>query len=140
MILSKSTAYGIRALAYLANHPDRICTLHEIAERLSVPEVYLGKILCELRRRRLVVSAKGIHGGYRLGQQAEEISFLDVFSILEPNPYMDMCILARGVCRPENACSVHFDWQDLRRSILAFLERKRISQVVESESGEQNQS
>lgn len=130
MIISKSTAYGIRALSYLASHPDRVCGLPEIASQLEIPSVYLGKILGELRRHRLIVSVRGIHGGYRLDVPPQSISFWDLFNILEPNPYVDQCILARGACEPSNGCEAHEDWQALRNEIIEFLRRKKISNAA----------
>jgi len=103
MIFSKATGYGIRALAYLAKHAgENPCGLREIAEAEQIPPLYLSKVLGDLRRQRLVRSTKGIHGGYVLAQQPQEISLLDVFRILEPDPYLDTCILGHGVCNVDN--------------------------------------
>lgn len=131
MIVSKTTAYGIRALAYLASQPpDRLCGLQEIAEHEKIPPVYLRKVLGELRRHRLLRSVKGIHGGYELARPPQTITLWEVFRVLEPDPYLDMCILGRGVCTPECACEVHEDWQNVRRDLVALLQTKTISHVA----------
>ena len=46
---------------------------------------------------------KGIHGGYELGRAPEAITLWEVFSLLEADPYMDMCILGNKVCSPESS-------------------------------------
>lgn len=131
MIFSKATSYGIRALAYLAGHAnEKPCGLREIAEAEQIPPLYLSKVLGDLRRQRLVRSTKGIHGGYVLAQPPQEISLLDVFHILEPDPHLDTCILGHGVCNPENACPLHADWLAMREELLAFLQNKTISNVA----------
>jgi Rrf2 family protein len=130
MILSKTTTYGIRALAYLATRRGCVCSLQEIAHQAAVPPIYLGKILNELRRSRIVASVRGIHGGYKLERPPEEISLLDVFFILDPNPYMDTCVLGLGLCHPENACSLHGDWQGIKQQVLDFLKSRTISQIA----------
>jgi Rrf2 family protein len=131
MILSKTTGYGIRALAYLAGQrTPRLCGLQEIAEHEGIPPVYLRKILGELRRHRFLRSVKGIHGGYELARPPEEIRLWDVFRVLEPDPYLDKCVLGQGLCRAEASCGLHRDWQAIRKDVVGMLRSKTIAQVV----------
>lgn len=131
MIFSKATGYGIRALAYIASQPEnRLCGLQEIAEHEGIPPAYLRKILGELRRRRFLKSVKGIHGGYELGRAAEAITLWDVFTVVEPDPYMDMCILGNKSCAPESSCAFHEDWQRLRKEIVALLQERTIAEAA----------
>ena len=131
MIFSKATGYGIRALAYLASQPDnRLCGLQEIAEHENIPPAYLRKVLGELRRHRFLRSVKGIHGGYELGRAPEEITLWDVFSVVEPDPYMDMCILGNKICAPECACAFHDDWQRVRKEIVDLLQERTIAEAA----------
>ncbi len=131
MIFSKATSYGIRALAYIASRPEhRLCGLQEIAEHEEIPPAYLRKILGELRRHRLLRSVKGIHGGYELGRDPEGITLWEVFKVLEPDPYMDACILGNKVCGPESACAFHEDWQRVRKDLVSILETRTISEAA----------
>ena len=131
MIFSKTTGYGIRALAYIASQPKhRLCGLQEIAEHEDIPAAYLRKILGELRRHRFLRSVKGIHGGYELGRPPEEITLWEVFRVLEPDPFMDMCILGNEVCGPEHSCAFHEDWQRVRKDLVSLLETRTISEAA----------
>ena len=131
MILSKATGYGIRALAFLANQPnDGLCGLTEIAKHEKIPPVYLRKILGELRRHRLLRSVKGIHGGYELARAPESITLWEVFRVLEPDPYIDSCILGHGVCTPACGCLLHNDWQRIRREFVELLQTKTIAEIA----------
>lgn len=131
MIFSKATGYGIRALAYIASQPEhRLCGLQEIAEHEDIPPAYLRKVLGELRRHRFLRSVKGIHGGYELGRDPEAITLWDVFSVVEPDPYMDMCILGNKVCSPESSCAFHDDWQRVQKEIVALLQERTIAEAA----------
>ena len=130
MIFSKATSYGIRALAYIASQPERLCGLQEIAEHESIPPAYLRKILGELRRHRLLRSVKGIHGGYELGRAPEAITLWEVFRVLEPDPYMDTCILGNKDCAPEGSCAFHEDWSRLRKDLVSLLQTRTISEAA----------
>ena len=131
MIFSKATGYGIRALAYLASHSEAgLCGLQEIAEHEQIPPVYLRKVLGELRRHRLLRSVKGIHGGYELARSAEGITVWEVFRMLEPDPYLDTCILGRGQCDNEASCALHDDWQRVRAELVGIMQTKTIAEVA----------
>ena len=130
-MFSKATGYGIRALAYIASQPEhRLCGLQEIAKHEEIPPAYLRKVLGELRRHRLLRSVKGIHGGYELGRSASTITLWEVFRILEPDPYMDMCIFGNKICSAESSCAFHDDWQRLRTTLVALLETRTISEAA----------
>ncbi|MEW6208776.1 MAG: Rrf2 family transcriptional regulator [Acidobacteriota bacterium] len=131
MIFSKTTAYGIRALAYLAAHSDDgLCGLQSIADHEHIPPVYLRKVLGELRRHRLLRSVKGIHGGYELARPPETITLWEVFRVLEPDPYLDGCILGHGLCKQEGSCALHEDWQRIRKDLVRLLQDKSIADVA----------
>jgi Rrf2 family protein len=131
MLFSKATGYGIRALAYLANQAQgQPCGLREIAEAEQIPPLYLSKVLGELRRHRLLRSTKGVHGGYELAWAPEAITLWDVVQLLEPDPDLNMCILGRGLCRPEAACALHEDWQRVRHELVRLLQHRTIAQVA----------
>jgi Rrf2 family protein len=135
MIFSKATGYGIRALAYLARNPDSgLCGLQEIAEHENIPPVYLRKVLGELRRHRLLHSVKGIHGGYELARPADTITLWEVFRVLEPDPYVDACLLGCGQCNPESSCALHEDWQKVRSGLVGLMQTKTISELADSVS------
>lgn len=133
MILSKTTGYGIRALAYISGRgSESPCQLQEIAEHEHIPRVFLQKILGELRRHRIIRSATGIHGGYELDRPAESITLWEIFTLLEPDPHVDTCILGRGICNAENACGLHIEWQRIRGDLVGVLQRTTISRFMNS--------
>lgn len=131
MIFSKATGYGIRALAYMASQPEHgLFGLQEIAQHEDIPPAYLRKVLGELRRHRFLRSVKGIHGGYELGRAPEAITLWEVFSLLEADPYMDMCILGNKFCSPESSCAFHDDWQRVRKELVALLQNRTIAEAA----------
>jgi len=131
MIFSKATGYGIRALAYMASQSGHgLFGLQEIAVHEDIPPAYLRKVLGELRRHRFLRSVKGIHGGYELVRAPETITLWDVFSLLEADPYMDVCILGNKVCSPESSCAFHDDWQRIRKDMVALLQNRTIAEAA----------
>ncbi|MDH3494350.1 MAG: Rrf2 family transcriptional regulator [Acidobacteriota bacterium] len=133
MVFSKTTAYGIRALAYLANQSEsQLCGLQEIAEKEQIPSAYLGKILGELRKHQLLRSVKGIHGGYELARPAEVITLWNICEVLDPVVEYDECILGLDSCNETNACALHESWTPLRTEFIKLLKTKTIDQIAKS--------
>lgn len=133
MILSKTTGYGVMALAYLAGKDaSMVCGLQEIAETECIPPIYLRKILGELRRHRLLRSIKGIHGGYSLARPPGSITVWEVNQILAPDPYLDDCLLGFGLCKDSDVCVLHDKWQTIRRSYVELLQTTTIGQIAEA--------
>ncbi|MBL8206653.1 MAG: Rrf2 family transcriptional regulator [Blastocatellia bacterium] len=133
MIFSKATIYGIRAMTRLATQPvGSSCGLREIATAEQIPPDYLRKVLSELRRHHLIRAARGIHGGYALAGNPNQVTLWDVFRVLEPEPELESCLLGHDGCDAQSDCPLYEDWQQVREKLLALLKNKTISQLAEN--------
>lgn len=81
-VTSKSR-YAVLALAELAGAGDRPVPIATIAERREMPVQFLEQLFATLRRSGLLVSQRGVGGGYRLARPAEEITVLEVVQALD---------------------------------------------------------
>ena len=85
MYLSKFTDYSFRALVYLAENKDKLCTVEELAKKLEISEHHLKKIIHKLAKTDLIISMKGRTGGLKLGLDPNEINLGEVVKITEDN-------------------------------------------------------
>jgi len=132
MVFSKATGYGIRALAYLAKQSDlRLCGLNEIAGSENIPPVYLRKLLGELRRHRIIRSVKGIHGGYLLAREPQKVTLWDVFTVLDPNPYLDECVLCHSQ-DSKQTCPFCGEWKRIGNDLIQFLKKQTIADFAKN--------
>lgn len=84
MRISKQSEYGLAAILYLANQPEGKLSLRdEIARRCGIPRNFLARILVRLRRRGILGSRRGAHGGYFLRAELQRLSLADVLEALE---------------------------------------------------------
>lgn len=81
-ITSKSR-YAVVALAELARRGGRPVPIKEVAERRDIPEQFLEQLFSTLRRAGLLVSHRGMRGGYTLSRPPEEITVLEVVQTLD---------------------------------------------------------
>lgn len=82
-ITSKSV-YALSALMELAHHEggDPV-PVSELARRRDLPAQFLEQLFGSLRRANIVVSRRGVKGGYALARPAGEISALEVVQTLD---------------------------------------------------------
>jgi Rrf2 family protein len=84
MKLSTACAYALRALVFLARHEGKgPVASHAIAAAEGLPEKFLPKVLEPLASAGVLLSVKGIHGGYRLARTAQRITLLDVVEAVD---------------------------------------------------------
>jgi Rrf2 family transcriptional regulator, cysteine metabolism repressor len=81
-VTSKSR-YAVVAMAELARSGERPVPIKELAERRGIPEQFLEQLFSTLRRGGLLVSQRGMRGGYSLARPAEEITVLEVVQTLD---------------------------------------------------------
>src|SRR5215470_527471 len=105
-VLSQTVEYALRAAVYLADQAPSARTTEQIAEATRVPHAYLSKVLQSMARGKIVTSQRGLHGGFLLARQPDQISILEVVNAVDPVQRIRECPLgfpAHGV----NLCPLH---------------------------------
>ena len=84
MRISKKSEYALKALIELAiNHKKGVdvTLINDIAEREDIPPRYLEQILLSFKNSGILVSKRGVGGGYTLSRPPEKISFEDIIKV-----------------------------------------------------------
>jgi Rrf2 family transcriptional regulator, cysteine metabolism repressor len=81
-ITSKSR-YAVVAMAELARSGERPMPIKELAERRNIPEQFLEQLFSTLRRDGLLLSQRGVKGGYTLARPPEQITVIEVVQALD---------------------------------------------------------
>ncbi len=84
LVLSSKIKYGIAALMELVSYYGKgLLQSKVIAERRSIPPNYLEQLLNQLTRAGLVRAVRGSKGGYELAMDPREITFLQVWELMD---------------------------------------------------------
>lgn len=105
-MFSQTAEYALRAIVWLACHPDRPQTTQQISAATKVPAGYLAKVMQCLGRSELVQAQRGKRGGFVLGRTPQKLSVLDVVNAVDPVQRIHTCplgIAAHG----RNLCPLH---------------------------------
>jgi Rrf2 family protein len=129
-MLSRSSEYAIRALAYLGTRDGRrLIRGRDIALKLGMPPPFLAKVLQVMAAAGLLRSRRGRNGGFQLTVDPRKLSLL---AIVEPFDHLlesKLCLIGRRPCRDEHACPLHAAWNRTRGSLLAALQTTTLADV-----------
>jgi Rrf2 family protein len=132
MRLTVKSDYAIRALAELAARSTggSLVTAEELASAQNIPRRFLLGILAELRKDELVISQRGIDGGYTLGQPPADITLADVIRSVE-GPLAQIGDERPGEVIYVGAAAVLTEvWVAVRASLRAVLEEVTLADLV----------
>lgn len=109
--ISTKGVYAIAAMYTLSNSPNgKLMQIKEIAAMTQISHGYLEQILSSLKKNSLVLSIRGVNGGYKLSRDASEINVLEIIQTMEGKLFVP----------PENSgASVVLDsfWLDMQEKI-----------------------
>ena len=130
--MTRLADYGIVLLTYFARDPDK--TMHnsrDVAAAARLPLPTVNKILKALTRKGLLVSHRGVKGGYSLARRPEEISVADIITATEGPVALTQCTQSLpGLCVQESCCPVHGNWQRINDAIRLALESVKLSEMA----------
>ncbi|MCX6140172.1 MAG: Rrf2 family transcriptional regulator [Candidatus Kapabacteria bacterium] len=81
--LSKRVEYALLAMQDMAQRPDAIVSAKDVAERYSISQALVAKVLQQLVRDGVVRSYAGVNGGYALSTEPSLISIERVIQAIE---------------------------------------------------------
>lgn len=114
-------------------------TLGEVAASEGLTEQYAGKIFRVLQKAKLVESARGCKGGYRLSRGPEKITVAETLEALGGRLFDgEVCGRYTGdrhVCVRSTDCAIRSLWREVQTLIDGVLERTTLADLVASEHG-----
>ncbi len=131
--LSKKVEYGLIAIKHIADagiiNP---CSAKQISRKNRIPYDLLSKILQRLKNEEILMSVKGIKGGYRLSKVPEKITLAAIFNAIEGSNYILDCGMHEdpGSCTIFNSCAISGPMQKIQKSIINYFNTTKLSEIV----------
>jgi Rrf2 family iron-sulfur cluster assembly transcriptional regulator len=129
LIFSRSCEYALQACLYLAHQGDEFVLLRDVSDHLDIPHHFLSKVLQTLTRNKIVVSSKGLNGGFALARSAKKIALIDIVRAVDGEQFLEQCILGFPGCRDKSPCPMHFEWKRAREIISTTLHKKSLARL-----------
>jgi len=125
-MLSNTCKYALRALIYLGKYSEENTRIgiKKISDDLQLSSPFLGKILQNLVKQKLLVSTKGPNGGFALGKKAKSITLWDIVTKVDGEEFFTNCLITLEPCKTHDSskplCPIHSQYDQLRKDICAF--------------------
>jgi Rrf2 family protein len=108
--ITAKSKYAVRALVELAQHDaERPVPLTEIAESRGIPPKFLEHLFTQLRKEGILLSHRGVSGGFRFSRSPDEVTVLDVVTALD-GPLGSATCTVSDSCAERASCSVGDMW------------------------------
>lgn len=132
-MIPQTAEYALRAVIWLASHPESAQTKDEMAKGAGVPPRYFYKVLQALGRAGFVRSQPGPGGGYKLARPADGITILDIINVVAPIQRIRVCPLGIESHNPA-LCPLHKELDTAYAQIEAAFARVTIGKLVSKQS------
>ena len=131
--VTKLTDYGISLMTRLATlDTEEQVTAVDLSQQLGLPLPTVRKILKILTCEQLLVSTRGVTGGYSLGRIPEEITLMDMVAAFEGPIAMTECATDEPCdCKVTN-CSLRENWSLVNQLLQNTLESYNLAQMCGS--------
>ena len=106
MRLTTLTDYAMRLLMYVGQHPDRLCTIAEVAQAHGISEPHLMKITHRLAQHGWLETVRGKNGGMRLGHAPADINLGAVVRDTENDLALVECFTEDSQCALNGQCAL----------------------------------
>ena len=130
--ITKLTDYAIVVLTCMA---ERDAGEHHstasLAEYTSISQPTVRKILKDLAKGGIVVSQRGVQGGYQLSRSACEITLVDIIDAVEGPIALTECSGDEpDGCEHVGSCRVEANWLKINQVVRRALQRVNLSDMT----------
>jgi len=138
MVLSKSFGYALRGILYvsLLKDEDRKVSIEEIADRLSVPRHFLGKIMKLMVKARIISSTRGQQGGFFINEKTLNTAIITIILLTEGTDYFNTCALSLRKCNSTNPCPMHGKVDKCKNDLLDVYRQTTIGDLLKENKPE----
>lgn len=136
MRLTTLTDYSMRLLMYLGRHPERLCTISEIARAYDISEPHLMKITHRLAQQGWIETVRGKNGGMRLAYEPAEINLGEVLRDTENDLDLVECLGSGNTCSLSGRCRLTAIIDGALQQFLQHLHRYTLADILPEEDRE----
>jgi Rrf2 family protein len=138
MKLSVRGEYALRAMQVLARdyqEDDSVVRIHEISQKQNIPKRFLEQILNDLKSAGIVMSKRGVAGGYRLKRSPDQITLAEIIRHIEGPLAPVSCVSEKYYekcsCPDESRCAIRSVMKEVRDSIVQVMEATTLGHLAD---------
>ncbi len=131
--ITRQADYGIVLLTFFARQePGITITANELARRTRLPAPTVTKILKILARAGMLISHRGVQGGYHLAHAPADLTLAEIISVLDGPIALTQCSPLAAGCDREDLCPVRPNWQHIDRAVRSALADVTLDEMADT--------
>jgi Rrf2 family protein len=131
MQLTRGADYAVRLMIQFASVPQQTrMTRDALVQATGLPESFVAKILQALTRAGLVVSKRGVDGGFMLGADARTTSIVDIIEAIDGPIALNACLTGTDACEQQAWCGAHRLWARAQAEMLKVLRSQSLADLA----------
>lgn len=136
MVFSKSLGYAVRGILYIifSTEDGRRVQLSEIADKLSAPRHFLGKVMKNMVKENIISSMKGPYGGFYINENTLNTTLARLMEITGEDKRLTSCILKLRRCNAQKPCPMHAQVDILRNKWRQLLVSTTIGDLLRNDN------
>ena len=133
MRIKNEIEYVMRILLYLTKYGEnRIVPSNEISEAEDIPINFLYTILRKLKEFNYIEITPGVKGGYKLRDRVNEITLLDLITIISGDLTMENCYIKNKKCSRYNECKIGKEFKRVENILKKELSENKLIDLLKS--------
>lgn len=121
MKVNTKVRYGLRAILQIADsYGGDPVPISAISESQEISGKYLEQVVGTLRKADLIISRKGVRGGYSLCRDPKDINLWEIITALDSHTTLVDCVLEPEVCDRSDDCLTRSIWTLLSARMKEF--------------------
>jgi Rrf2 family protein len=133
MYVTRKADYAIRCVLYLSGNRDKAVSVEEISAAIYVPKSFLAKILQGLMKAGIVISTRGVKGGFQLAKKPRDINLLEVIEAIQGPSAANICAVDRRMCKLSSRCAIHPVWVKIRKKVEQELREQNFAKLAKQQ-------
>lgn len=135
--LTNLADYAVVLMCEIANAPDRV-SAQSLSAATNIPVPSVSKILNALGRGNLLVSHRGLKGGFALARPTDDISVADIVEAIDGPIALTHCTEPEdNDCGYTNICSMRPKWQVINGAVRDALVDVKLTSLIQPVSREE---
>lgn len=131
MRISTKGRYALRLMLDLALRPNQdYISLKAIAQRQGLPDKYLEQIIQQLSKARLVESARGSQGGYRLSRAPEGYTVGEILRTVEGSLSPVACLDRKAPCDRTESCLTIGLYRKIHAAVASVVDNTTLADML----------
>ncbi len=131
--LSNLADYAVELMCCIALKPEKIRGSASMAQQTKIPLPTVSKILGLMVKAGLLVSHRGLNGGFSLGIRADKISITDIIEAVDGPVQLTNCLGEDTAdCDRISSCGTRSQWYRINEAVKDALGSVLLSQMIES--------